>query len=142
MNDPSGVSRVQCVGDIDGEREKHFHFQRTPSDAVFQGRAVQKLHGDEGLAILLTDVINGANIRMIQSGGRLRLTLKPRQGLAIAGHFRRQEFEGHKTVQARVFGLVHYTHPTATELLDHAIMRDGLTNHGGKAALATHVRLC
>ena len=32
MHDPSGVSRVQCVGDVDGEREKNFHFQRTPSE--------------------------------------------------------------------------------------------------------------
>ena len=34
VNDPSGVSRVQCVGNLDGEREKDFHFQRTPTDLV------------------------------------------------------------------------------------------------------------
>src|SRR5690242_3599372 len=34
VNDPSGVSRVQCIGDLDSEREEDFHFQRTPSDSV------------------------------------------------------------------------------------------------------------
>jgi hypothetical protein len=33
-------------------------------------------------------------------------------------------------MEACVFGLVHHTHTTAAELLDDAVMRDGLANHG------------
>ena len=65
VDDRSGVSRIQCVGDVDGERQKDFHFQRTPCNAVLQGQAVQKLHGDEGMALLLADVVDRADIRMI-----------------------------------------------------------------------------
>jgi hypothetical protein len=32
---------------------------------MLQRFAIQKLHGDECLSVLLADVVNGANIRMI-----------------------------------------------------------------------------
>ncbi len=34
-----------------------------------------------------------------------------------------------------VLGLVHHAHATATELLDDAVVRDGLANHCCDAAL-------
>src|SRR6476660_9410197 len=32
-------------------------------------------------------------------------------------------------MEFRVFGLIHHTHPTAAQLLDNAVVRDGLANH-------------
>jgi len=43
---------------------------RLAIDDVLQGAAVEKLHGDEALAFLLADFIDGANVWMIQSGSR------------------------------------------------------------------------
>jgi hypothetical protein len=40
-----------------------------------------------------------------------------------------QELQGDEAMQLYVLGLVHHTHTTATELLDDAIVRDGLPNH-------------
>jgi hypothetical protein len=37
--------------------------------------------------------------------------------------------QGHEAVELGVFDLVHDAHPTATELLDDSVMRDGLANH-------------
>ena len=91
---------------------------------------IQKLHGDERLAVLLADVMNRADARVIQRRCGLGLTSKPLQGLAILGHAFRQELKGDKAVQPRVFGLVDNTHAAATELLDDAVVRDGLANHG------------
>jgi hypothetical protein len=36
----------------------------------------------------------------------------------------------------RVFGLVNHAHPAAAELLDDAVMRNGLTDHGWGNAMA------
>jgi hypothetical protein len=33
-------------------------------------------------------------------------------------------------VQADVFSFVHHPHPAAAQLLDDAVMRDGLADHG------------
>jgi len=37
-----------------------------------------------------------------------------------------------KSVQARIFALVDNAHSTAAELLDNAIVGDGLANHKGR----------
>ena len=33
-------------------------------------------------------------------------------------------------MQARILGLIHHTHPAATQLLDDAVMGDGLSDEG------------
>src|ERR1700722_265972 len=97
---------------------------------MLQGHAVQKFHGDEGLAVFVADVVNRADVGMIQCRRSLSLTLKTGQGLRIASDFFRQEFESDKTVKARVFGLVDNSHASAAEFLDDAVVRDDLADHG------------
>ena len=65
-------------------------------DQVLQRRAFQKLHRDERLAVLLADVVNGADVGMVQGRGGLRLTLEAVQGLRILGHFVGQELQRDK----------------------------------------------
>jgi hypothetical protein len=40
-----------------------------------------------------------------------------------------QEFERHEAVELGVLRFVNYTHATAAQPLDDAIVRDGLTDH-------------
>ena len=44
--------------------------------AITQGLALQQLHHDEGLAFVLLDFVDGADIGMIQRGSGLRLALE------------------------------------------------------------------
>ena len=110
--------------------EKSFRFQRTPRDAVLQRHAVQKLHGDERTALLLANVVNRADVGVVQCGRGLCFTLKAGQRLRVSGDFIGQEFQGDKSAQPGVLGLVDDPHPAATELLDNAVVRDGLADHG------------
>jgi hypothetical protein len=86
--------------------------------------AIQGLHDNVRAAVLLADVMNGADVRMIQSGGRPGLALETLQGVGVAGEFVRQEFESDETVQAGVFSLVDHAHPAAAEFSDNAVMGD------------------
>ena len=43
---------------------------------MLQRLAVEKLHGNEGLAASVANFMNGANVGVIQRRGRLRLALK------------------------------------------------------------------
>ena len=81
MNDAFGVSRVQSVGNLNGQTEQSFRLNRLSGDALFQRHAVQKLHGDEWLTILLPDFMDRADIRMVQGGRRLSLSLEAGQRL-------------------------------------------------------------
>ena len=65
VDDPRGVGGIERIGDLNSERQQRFHLQGAPGDALLQCGALQVLHHDEGLALLLADVMNRANIRMI-----------------------------------------------------------------------------
>ncbi len=46
MDDAFGMRRIQRIGDLDGQRQQRF-LSSGARDAVLQGHALQKLHGDE-----------------------------------------------------------------------------------------------
>src|SRR5437899_492900 len=93
---------------------------------MLQSLAIQELHRNKSLAILLPDVVDRANIRMIQRGCGLRLALETSQGLSVSGNLLRQKLESDETMESGVFGFVDNTHPTTAQLLQDAIVRNGL----------------
>ena len=97
---------------------------------MLQSHPIQKLHDDKGLVRVLPDVVNGADVGMIQSRGGLRLALKSGQRLRVAEHLFRQELEGNKAMQAGVLGLVDHTHAAAAQLFDDVVVGDFLADHG------------
>src|SRR5580692_2470018 len=96
---------------------------------MLQGHAVQKLHGDEVLTLSLVNLEDHADVRMVEGGRGLRFTLEAGQSLRIFSNIIRQELQGDKAVQLYVLGFVDHTHPATAELLDDAIVRDGLADH-------------
>ena len=67
VNDAFGVGRVERVRNLNSEREQRLQFQRTVSDRVLQGLAIQILHGNERLAFVLPNLVNCADVGVIQS---------------------------------------------------------------------------
>jgi hypothetical protein len=49
--------------------------------------------------------------------------------LRVPRHFIRQEFEGDEAAKIGVFGLLNHAHASATELVEDAVVRDGLADH-------------
>src|SRR5258706_40107 len=96
---------------------------------MLQRQPVKKLHCDKSFAVHFANVVNSANIRMIQCGCGLRFDLKTGQGMSVPGNLCGQELERDKTVQPRVFRLVDDAHPPAAQLLHDAVMRDGSPDH-------------
>ena len=129
VHDAFGVSGIERVGDLDGEGKQSVQLEGPNTDEVLQGLAIEKLHGDEGLAVFLADVVNGANVGVVQGGCGLGFALKAGERLRIAGYFIGKEFQGDEAMQARVFGFVNHAHAAAAEFLDDAIVGDGLADH-------------
>ena len=96
---------------------------------MFQGLAVQILHGNESLPILLADVIDGANVGMVQGRSRLCFTLEAAKRLRVFGHVVRQELERDKAAQPGVLSLIDDPHATAAEPFHNVVVRDGLADH-------------
>jgi hypothetical protein len=128
MDDAFGVSTIKRISDFDGQRQQRFLRHGATVDAMFQRDAFQKFHGDERMPVLFADVVDGADIGMIQRGGGLGLALKTCQRARIARNFRREKLEGHEAVQPRVLGLINHAHSATAELLQNAIVGDSLAD--------------
>ena len=100
MNDVFAVRGIERVGDFDGEAEQDIHFQRAAGDAMLESQAVEVLHGDEGLAVLFADVVDGADVGMIQGGSRFGLAAKALQGLTDPGRRLREGISGRRSDRA------------------------------------------
>ena len=84
MNDAFCVRRIQPLGNLDRHLQKFFILQRAACDALLQRLPFQQFHRKEGLSLELGDLIDGADIGMIQGGGRARLAAKALERLRIA----------------------------------------------------------
>src|SRR5215831_9171136 len=90
--------------------------------------SLQQFHGNEGSPICLVNFIDRADVRVVQRGGGLGFSLKTRQCLRVFGYIVREELEGDKSTELHVLRLINHTHPTTTQLLDDAVVRDGLAD--------------
>ena len=146
VDDPLAVGRVQCVGNLNGDVEQGLAVQRAAGNAVLQRLAIQELHGNEWLSLGLADLIDGADVGMIERRCRAGLAAEALQRLRVLGYVRRKEFESYETAEFSVFGLVDDTHPPAAQLLGDAVMRDCLADHDAyiltaEPCVATHCHL-
>src|SRR5205809_5352506 len=83
VDDAPGVCRVQCVGDLNAEIEQHLGLQRPSCDEVLKGLPLQEFHYDKVLSLVLSDLMDSANIGMVQTGSCPCFTLKSLQRLMI-----------------------------------------------------------
>jgi len=98
-------------------------------DVTGERFTIDEFHSDERMAILLADVIDRANARMVESGCGSRLAPQSLERLRLLCQCFGEKFQGYGPVQPAIVGFVYDTHPSGAELLYDAIMRDGLTNH-------------
>ena len=129
VDDSLGMRGIEGIGNFDSERENQFRFQRTPGDAVLQRQAVEILHGDEVLTFALVNLEDHADIGVVQCRRRLCFSLEAGESLRVLGYFIGQEFQRDEAMQLHILGFVDHAHPTTAELLDDAVVRDGLVDH-------------
>ena len=130
MND---VGVVRCR-----HRARHLHRDverlvdrhRPAGDPLLQRLPFVVRHRQEHAAIWrLVDLVDRADIRMVERGGRLRLGDEPVAGVAILRRLDRQELQRNGASQPDVLGAVDDAHAAGTEALDDPIVRNGLADH-------------
>jgi hypothetical protein len=71
MNDPFSVRGVQTFCHLNRQIENRFRLHRSAADKLLQGHAVHKFHHDKNLGVFLTDIVNGADVRMFRADAAL-----------------------------------------------------------------------
>ena len=78
---------------------------------------------------MLADFVDRANIGMVEGGRRARLPSKALQSLWVFCYVFGQKLQCDKSTKLCVLSLVNDAHPAAAQLLDDAVVRDGLADH-------------
>jgi len=62
MNDAFGVGGVEGVGHLNRQRDQRLVFEGAARDHVLQSQTIQELHRQEALALVLANLVDGANV--------------------------------------------------------------------------------
>ena len=129
MDNALGVRRVERVRHLGAKREHLLHRQRAFGNAVLQRLPVEQFHHHELLALMIADVVERADVRVVQARDHPCFAQEALHDLAIGLGLVGQELDRHLAAEAGVFGLVHHPHAARAEARQHAVVRDGFTNH-------------
>src|SRR4029077_8538364 len=89
VNDAFRVSGVESVSNFDSEREQSLQLHRATANAVLERGAFKIFHGDECLPVLFANVVNRADVGMIQCRCGLRFALETGECMRVSGNFLR-----------------------------------------------------
>ena len=139
MHDAAGVRSLERVGDFQAEIEHALERQRARRDLVLQRLAVEQLHHDEVLAVVLADVVDRADVRMVQRRGDARLAPEAFERLGVRGQIARQELQRDLTAEPDVFRAVDDAHAAAADAFENPVMTDSGADHFYCAAMLSRL---
>ena len=134
MDDPLAMGPVQGIGHLDGTAQQVGGGKRAALDPIRERFAFEVLHHQVVNPILISDVVQCADVRMTQTRDGARLTLEPLAKLGTGGEMGGEHLDGDLAVQARVAGAVNLTHAAGTERGDYLVRAEptsGCQGHSG-----------
>ena len=136
MDDALGVRGLERIGNLNGqiehlgEPERLSTFQSLPQRLPFE-----QLHGQQRLPVDVVDLVDRADVRVVQRRGGTRFALEALERGMVLRERWREKLERNVTPEFRVVGAIHHTHPPRADLVKDAIVRDDLANHLGGSRL-------
>ena len=115
MHHPVPVSLVESIGDLDAAAESVRERQRTFLEPPREALALDVLHDEEVHPTLAADVVESADVGMIEARDRARLAVEALAQLGAAGGLRVQDLDGHRAVEPLVPGAIHLAHATCPQ---------------------------
>src|SRR5215813_1505036 len=91
---------------------------------------LEHLHHHKRPSLAFPEIIDSANVWMIECRGSSGLALEAFEGLCIPGQFLRQKLQGHMPAKSGVLRFIDYSHAAAAEFVENLVMRDLLPNEG------------
>ena len=121
MNNAVIVCRDQRISDLPGVLQCIVHTKRAHGDAVVERLTLDVLHDQEVRAVLVADIVQGADVGMVETGNGVGFTTEARQPLRITGEVFRKDLDGDGPSETGVGSLVDFAHPARTDLADDLI---------------------
>src|SRR5262249_30512676 len=107
--------------------------ERSVGELLRQRRPRDKLHAEEGFAILLADFVNGNDMRMLESGRSSRLGPEAREIGSRGQCAALDHLEGHDAPQALLARLIDDPHPSFADALEEFVIADRASRAGTRS---------
>ena len=115
MNQAFCVCSLESVSERDAQIEQRTDVERTAGETCGERFALESFHDEKGPVLELANVVDGADVRMIQGGDGLRLALETRDREIIGALADRQNLDGNITPQPGVVGEIHLAHAACAQ---------------------------
>ena len=126
---------VERVGDLGSDRERLVEWQRSSFKPRGQRLTLEMRHDQVVRAIHTPDVIDAADVRMVQRGNCARLALETSPRFGVAGDFTGEDFDGNCAVETSIPSFVDLAHAAGAERADHLIRTEPGARFEGHARL-------
>src|SRR5882762_6528596 len=130
VHDSFRVRRVEPVSDLNTDLQKFRNFDGLPANAVLECLAFEQLHSDKRPTFEFSNIVNRADVRMIEQGGGARFAAESLDRLRVLGNIVRQEFQRNAAAEARVPGFVDHAHSSASQSFQDAVVRNSAADNG------------
>ena len=121
MDDPHPVRGGQRIGNFDRERHRLIEGQWSLPESGRERVSVQVLHHEEVDALVSTDVVQRADVRMGQCRDDLRFPVEARAELRIGGERLRKHLHGDGAIQTRVGRAIDLAHAAGANQVCDAV---------------------
>ena len=138
MDDAGPVGGVERVGDVGGDGEQVGDWQRTGAQPILQRLAFEPLHGDERRSGVLADLVDGADMRMVERRSRPRFAPKSFDRGRVGRHRRGQKLERDLASEPQILGQIDDTHPATAEQRLDSVVVDRVTAIHASSPSASH----
>jgi hypothetical protein len=115
VGDAIAVRFIESAGNLRAEREHLRRGERSFLQALRQRLAFEEFHDDEIHAVLLADVVQRADVRMIEAGNDFGFAFETLAAGSIVGEFVGENLDGYNTLQTRIACLIHLAHAARAE---------------------------
>src|SRR5215471_19347430 len=124
MKDTSAMRGVQGIRELHAQIQGLVDRQWAALQPFPERLALKKFHNDERLAVVFAQIVDDADIGMIQSGSRPRLSAKSGEMLRIPSKLRRQRLDRDLAAKVCVTSLPHLSHPAFADGDEDLVMAD------------------
>ena len=109
--------------------------ERAACQPFGEGLALDVLHGNEQRAVVLTDFVDRADVRVIERGRRLRLAQQPGVRRGVGAGRGRQHLDGDAAIKRGILAEVHLAHAAGAQRPQDPVSPNRFGSHQcGRAA--------
>ena len=102
---------VQGVRNLRTIFQNLLHRQRPFLQSFRQRLSLHALHYQKIDAVLLTDIMEHTNVRVIQTGNGLGFSFESLLADRVGGKMAGENLDGHSSLKPRIARAIHFTHP-------------------------------